>query len=398
MKVPFYKPSLPPYELVEADFRDAYERGMLAPSKYTERFVRAVEEHLGVKHAVAFSNCSDAMMCLVGYLKDLTGKSTVIVPTFTFAATWQAVDWNGMNTLLVDVDSHGRLDPVELEKALREHHKDIAAVLAVHMFGCPPDLGALQELTMKYKTHLIFDAAHGFGTLVGGKPLGSSGLAEVFSIGTTKTLAAGEGGVLTTNDDQLAEAMYRAAMHGHKYGELDVELKSLNGRIQEINSIIGYHGLPLLRENIEKRQIAAAFYSDALCGRVWGGFDLRPPAVEESVVPSYKDYTVFLSPRDRSAYDYYAGRKVVDVRDQLVAALESRGVGTKRYYFPDISRLTVIQTGQGLGGKVETYRAFCRGRLLANTCISLPFFTDITREQQGYVLEMIDDAFDDVFK
>lgn len=390
MQVPFYKPYLPPYDLVEADFRDAYSRGMLAPSVYTDRFTEAVEEYFGVRHAVAFSNCSAGMMCLVGYLKELTGKSSIVVPNFTFAATWQAADWNGMNTILVDVDEQGLIDLNHLEKVLAEHAPDVAAVLAVHMFGRPPDLIVLQEMTMRYKTHLIFDAAHGMGTLVDGKPLGSCGLAEVFSIGATKTLAAGEGGVLTTNDDQLAEAMRRASMHGHKYGGLDVELKSLNGRIQEINSIIGYHGLPLLEDSIRRRQEAAEIYNVAINSyprKRW--YYLRTLSSAANVVPSYKDYTIFVELTTAAGP---AGRSTFDVREQIVEHLAVRGVNTKRYYYPDLARLSVIQTGQGLGGAVLNGDACSTGSKLADGCISLPFFTDITREQQEYVLGALGSA------
>ncbi|MHA2065181.1 MAG: DegT/DnrJ/EryC1/StrS family aminotransferase, partial [Candidatus Thorarchaeota archaeon] len=288
MNVPFYKPSLPAYDLVESDFRKAYESGMLAPSVFTDRFKKAVEEHLGVKHAVMFSNCSDAMMCLVGYIGRLTQKKRVIIPNFTFASTWQAVDWNGMTAVLVDTDDRGLMDPQSVESALLRSGP-VACILAVHMFGEPAYVEELQELALQYGTTVIYDSAHGLGSLYKDKPLGGWGMAEVFSIGTTKPLSAGEGGILTTNDDQLAEAMHRAAMHGHKYGELDVEVRSLNGRIQEINSIMGYHALQKLEEETVKRCNAASYYHGRLAHFAP---DLTTLLPRPGVRSTYKDFAV----------------------------------------------------------------------------------------------------------
>lgn len=380
MEVPFYKPHLPPYEKVEKEFRDSYERGMLAPSRYTYRLENKLQEYLNVKHVVAFSNCSDAMMCLVGYLGDLTGKKKVIIPGFTFAATWQAVDWNGMEAVVADTDESGLIDVDHVKRLLTKHGQDVAAILAVHMFGHPPDIEFLQELALKYKTYLIFDAAHGMGTLYNGQRLGNSGLAEVFSIGTTKTLAAGEGGILTTNDSQLAEAMRMAAMHGHKQGELDVEVKSLNGRIQEINSIIAYHGLEELDDSINQRIKSAMYYNKHLKNvprlRLWSrDIDVRP---------SYKDYTIFLdSPQVPT-------KELCSFRDRVVEKLAIRQVPTKRYYYPAVPDLFCFK---GVECGFDTYPV-CR-RLSAG-CISLPFFTGITEEQQNYVIETLKKVLNEI--
>jgi len=366
MAVPFYKPSLPDYELVEKDFRDAYERGFLAPGKYTERFALAAREYLNVEYAIPFSNCSDALMCLVGYIKDMTNRKYIIIPDFTFAATWQAVDWNGMTALICDVDEHGLMDVGHLEYLLSLYHREeIAGVLAVHMFGQPAWVSELEELSIKYRVPVIYDAAHGFGSLYEGETLGNWGLAEVFSFGTTKPLSAGEGGLITTDNHHLAAVMQKAAMHGHKVGELDVECKSLNGRIQEINSIIAYHGLANLEQNMRRRQQLASKYNVAFKENDY----VKPLAVRPGCRSSYKDYTITCM-----------------YRDALRLFLDKKGVQTKIYYAPEIRNLNDFR------GAVATTRSWKSSYLVLN-CLSLPFFTDMTEEQQDEVINVIEEFY-----
>jgi len=369
MTVPFYKPSLPPYELVEKDFREAYQSGMLAPGKFTERFASAAANYLGVKHAIPFSSCSDAMMCLVGYIKDLTGKDKVIIPDFTFASTWQAVDWNGMWSVPVDVDCRGLLDPMRVEKYLKTI-PGIGCIFAVHMFGQPADIEALEELSYKYRVILIFDTAHGFGSLYKGDTLGGNGLAEVFSLGTTKPLSAGEGGLLTCGDDHLANVMTKAAMHGHRLGELDVECKSLNGRIQEINSIMAYHGLTFLEANMRKRQASAALYDEAFKDQ-----DLIVPVpVRGEVRSSYKDYTV-----------------CCHNRNSLKRFLDSRGIQTRIYYQPTVRYL---MDNKSWWAHSELEPRVWQSKKMADNCLSLPFFTKVTSEQQLEVIDAIKEYYE----
>lgn len=388
VNIPFYRPNFPPWSTVVGDIQEAYEAGMLAPGKYTKRFEQEVRHLLQVKHAIAFSNCADAMMCLLGYLKAKTGRNTVIVPSFTFSATWQAADWNGMKTIVVDSDDEGLISVPHLKAALTEHAPDIACVMAVHMFGNPAHVGELAALSLEYDVPVCFDAAHGFCTYTNtGSFLGHSGLAEVFSIGTTKPIAAGEGGVLTTEDDELADAMYRASMHGHKAGELDVELKSLNGRIQEINSIIAYYGLEDIQKNMWQRAQLATVYNTAfpLTGLTNATRVTVRPAIAPKAagMPSYKDYTLFI--RQESLVT----GKAVDphkYRESFIAALEKRGVHTKRYYYPDIANLTVVLADPNVD---KTSYNDGNGCYLSRGCVSIPFYNSLTAYDQQYVIDSI---------
>lgn len=389
IEVPFYKPNLPDWAVVEDDIKNMYNDGYLAPGKYTDRFEELVKSVFGVKHAVAFSNCSDAMMCVVSWVKRITGKTTVAVPSFTFASTWQAVDWNNMTTAVVDCDEEGLIDIQCLEKLLKETSGSLACIMATHISGNPSHICELKELSEKYGIPVVFDSAHGIGTTIDGKYLGNNGLAEIFSIGTTKPVATGEGGLITTNNDDLANAMRMAAMHGHKFGELDVELKSLNGRIQEFNSILGYYGLLGINESMKERSVLAGFYNSKFPFCVESDrFEVvvRPQVkVRESICPSYKDYTLFIRVLDKNSGEF------VDpffVREALVCRLENLGVYTKRYYYPDIANLTDV--------KKDTYKnivmaPFYNGHseYLSRGCVSIPFYNGLSKESQEYVVSSV---------
>jgi len=395
MKIPFYKPSLPPYDTIKKDVEDMYRSGMLAPSVYTNRFQEAVKEYLGVKYAVAFSNASDALMCLVAYIKHMTGKSKVISPGFTFAATWQSADWNGMESLIADVNEHGCIDIKSVERLLQKYPGEIACIIGVHVFGYAADVDELKRLSIQYGVPVIYDAAHGFGALYGWRPLGNNGLAEVFSIGTTKPLAAGEGGVVTTNDPTVAEAMYMAAMHGHKYGDLDVELTSLNGRIQEFNSIVAYHGLSYLDECMGWRWAAVDNYSKHFPMSFGNDkYDVCVSAVtdfSDRRYPSFKDYTIQVKVFNYGG-DFELGNWInpKNTRDFICEYLENEGIGTKKYYYPCIPELKVRSINKtcevDYEGDVPNYK------MLADGCISIPFFVGITEEEQKYVISKLQEA------
>jgi dTDP-4-amino-4,6-dideoxygalactose transaminase len=387
INIPFYKPCLPSWGVVEKDIKDMYNTGMLAPGKFTVRLEELVKEYLNVKHAIAFSNCSDAMMCLAAWTKKISGKNIAIVPGFTFAATWQAIDWNNMKTIVVDSDDEGLIDLLLLEKALQKYSNKIACVFAVHISGNPSHVRELEILSKKYGVFICYDAAHGFCTLLDGKPLGNNGLAEVFSIGTTKPVASGEGGIITTNNDDLAQDMYKAAMHGHKVGELDVELKSLNGRIQEFNSIIAYYGIKDIESNISKRREMAFFYNSKLPIVMSNNkitVKLRSQIVpRDSVCPSYKDYTVFVSVYDEVNSLYL---DPIDIRDKLINKLYGIGIHTKRYYYPDIVNLTDVVTDINV---VKDEFNLGNSTYLSNGCLSLPFYNAISSEEQKVVIDKL---------
>jgi dTDP-4-amino-4,6-dideoxygalactose transaminase len=199
----------------------------------------------GGVHVVLTANATVGLMVAIrSLLGERPRGRLVVVPSFTFPATAQAIIWNGLEPLWVDVEARGwHLDPQALADALRRHRCDVAAVLACSTFGTAPSAAqsrAWREVCAQAGVPLVVDSAPGFGARdERGRQLGAQGDAEVFSFHATKPFAIGEGGAVTTVDPKLAERV--AAMTNFGLGA-DREIHhgfGLNAKLSEIHAAIG---------------------------------------------------------------------------------------------------------------------------------------------------------------
>src|SRR5947209_1830015 len=210
-KVHIVKPLLPTFSEISPGVQDLLGSGMVTKGKYLRAFETAVAQHLGVKHAVATSSCTTGLMLTYKGL-DLTGD--VVVPSFTFMATVSALVWAGLNPVFVDVEREtATVDPEKVEAAITPQ---TTAIVAMHCFGNPAEIDILQEIADRRGLRLIFDAAHGFGALYHGEPVGPQGDVHVFSSSPTKLLISGEGGIVATNDDELAAKVRIGREYGNR--------------------------------------------------------------------------------------------------------------------------------------------------------------------------------------
>jgi dTDP-4-amino-4,6-dideoxygalactose transaminase len=362
--IPITKPTLPPYEDVEPVIRAIYTSGQITNGRYVRAFEEKAAEFLGVKHVVAAPSCSTGLVVL---LSTLPACSEVVMPAFTFSATYQALLWNGFTAQLVDCNDSCNMDVSKVEQAITPR---TTAILAVHMYGTATDVEELEEIARRRNLPLFFDAAHGFGAKYKGRHLGGFGAAEVFSLGPTKTLPVGEGGLISTNDENLAQRVRLACNHGQPPNSLDSTVRSLNGRLEEINAAIGIRVLDDVDHWIEHRQELAAMYYAQLA-HIPG---LSFPVVPQYAVSSFKDFCIFVDP-DRFGMD----------RDELLSRLEEDHIQAKRYFYPPIHELTVA-------------RGHFRGVRLPNTefkasrVLALPMYSHIAPEEVSYVCQSVSKA------
>ena len=225
--------------------------------------------------------------------------------------------WNGLEPHFLDCDaSTWCLTPQTVEGP-------ISALVAVHVSGVPCDVRRLEELAANLEVPLVFDAAHGAGSMVaiedGSRSLGGFGVAEVFSLTPTKVLSGAEGGLVTTNDASLAEQIRLARNYGNP-GDYNTQFPGLNGRLSEMHAALALVAFDYLEERVEHRNQVADRYQELL-GDVPGiGFqNVRPGDLS-----SYKDFTILV------------GDDFGCSRDQVVAALDSEGVSTRKYYSPPV--------------------------------------------------------------
>ena len=173
-KIPLARPGVADPAAVGRAVEAILRSGILTNGSYVRRLEERAAEYLEVRHCVAVSSCTSGLM-LVLRAAELTGE--VIVPSFTFAATAHAVDWNGLSPVFADVSADTlTLSPNAVEAAIGMR---TSAILATHLYGTPCDVEGLAELADRHGVRLFFDAAHAFGSRHAGRMVGGFGDAEV---------------------------------------------------------------------------------------------------------------------------------------------------------------------------------------------------------------------------
>jgi dTDP-4-amino-4,6-dideoxygalactose transaminase len=316
-KIPIVRPVLPAFADLAADTEELLATGMVTKGRHLIDFEEAVAAHLGVRHAIGVSSCTTGLMLTYKCL-GLTGD--VVIPSFTFMATAGALVWAGLRPVFADVDFHTtNLDPDAAEAAITP---DTSAIVAVHNFGNPADLEALESLAERKGLKLICDAAHGFGALFQGRPVGAQCDAHVFSLSPTKLVIAGEGGIVATNDDELAARVRMGREYGNN-GRYDSAFAGINARLPEFNALMGVHSLRKLEAAARRRNEIASLYREALGILPGIGFQ----QTREGNRNSYKDFSITV---DAEAFGL--------TRDNFARALESENVDTRTYYDPPVHR------------------------------------------------------------
>lgn len=244
---------------------------------------------------------------------DLPAGSSVVVPSFTFNSTINAVLWNRLRPVFADIDPRTfNLDPASADEAADQH--DARLVLATHVFGNPADATGLAEVAARRDARLVFDAAQAYGSRRGDHRVGGFGDAEVFSLSGTKLVTSGEGGLIASRDDEILDKI----RYLRGYGFLDdynSQFVGMNGKISELHSALGLLTLARIEGAVAARQTLVEEYRQRLSGLPVTYQEIR--AQDRS---TYKDFAIlFNSPEGRGRAE---------------AALTSARIQTKRYFFP----------------------------------------------------------------
>ena len=371
-KLPIIQPTLPDYETIAPQVKEIFATGMLTKGKYLRQFEERLAEYLGVKHAVCVSSCTLGLALTyqglgLGRLGGAQHKDAVIVPSFTFMATVHPLVWLNAMPVFVDIDPHTwNIDPARVEEAITPR---TTGIVAVHNFGNPADVEALEEIAQRHNLRLVFDAAHGFGTLYQGRPVGGFGDAEVFSATPTKLLVAGEGGVVATNDDGLADHIRAGREYGND-GHYGSDFAGLNARMPEFNAILGIRSLEMLEENAERRNAVVKRFRERL--------ERLPGLTFQRIRPgdrcSYKDLSVLV---DEGEFGL--------TRDQLAQALQAENIDTRKYHDPP------VHTHQAYRYLAERYQ----GRLpvtnwVAPRSLSLPVYSHMDEATVDHICAAVE--------
>jgi dTDP-4-amino-4,6-dideoxygalactose transaminase/nucleoside-diphosphate-sugar epimerase len=346
-KIPIVKPVVP-IDRINQNLASVLASGVLTKGRCLREFEEAAAQYMNVKHAVAVSSGTTGLM-LTYWALNLRGE--VIVPSFTFMATASALVWAGVKPVFVETDLQTKnVDPNAIEEKITPR---TSAIIAVHNFGNPAAIDELRRIAERHNLKLIFDAAHALGSTYRNEPIGSQGDAQVFSLSPTKLVIAGEGGIITTNDTELAMRLRCGREYGND-GRYDSAFAGLNGRLPEVSALLASESLRSLDSAVENRNAYAQFYRKELSKLRGIGFQ----AVAEGDRSAYKDFCITV---DENEFGLS--------RDELASALAAENIETRSYYNPPVH----LQTA---------YRQFAAGDLpatekLARECLSLPMWSQM---------------------
>lgn len=314
------------------------------------------------KHAIACASGSDALLLALMAHDVKTGDEVITTP-FSFFATAAAITRLGARPVFVDIDPGTyNLDASRVADAITSRTK---VIMPVHLYGQCAQMDPLLELDRGIA--VVEDAAQAIGATDGGRRAGSMGSIGCFSFYPTKNLGgAGDGGILTTNDDQLAVRLRRLRTHGgaNEYEHTEV---GINSRLDELQAAVLRVKFPSLDKWSEERGRKAAVYSQLL-----NEAELRFPLITPQVRAD-----------GRHIFHQYVIR-VPGNRDALMEHLKARGVGTKVYYPIPLHRQECFAY---LGCKEGD---FPESESAAREVLALPIYPELTESQQAYVVESIE--------
>jgi dTDP-4-amino-4,6-dideoxygalactose transaminase len=331
-------------------------RYILGPE--VEAFEREVASRLGVAHAVGVSSGTDALVIALRSLGIGAGDE-VIVPSFTFFASAEAVTLAGATPVFADVEpSYYSLDPADVARRIGPRTR---AIVAVHLYGHPADVDALAALARPRGIALVEDAAQAFGASYRGRHVGALGYAAAFSFFPSKNLgAAGDAGMIATDDAELADRARMLRVHGSRQRYVH-EAVGYTARLDEIQAAVLRVKLPHLERWNAGRRAVAALYSDAFRG---------VPGVQTPETASGSEHV----------FHQYTLRVPAGRRDAIVAALAEEQIASQIYY-----PIPVHRTAPYAGAEValpETERACAE-------VLSLPIWPELAPDEVKRVASVL---------
>lgn len=322
-----------------------------------------LKKYLKVENITLFCNGTLALLLGIKALR-LTGE--VITTPFTFPATVEALDWNGLMPVFCDIDPITlNIDAEKIEALITPR---TSAILAVHVFGNPCDVYKIEAIARKYNLRVIYDGAHVFGTKLDGLPIGTFGDMTMFSFHATKLFNTIEGGALAFNNGALKERLNLLKNFGIKNPE-EVVLSGLNAKMNEVQAAMGLEVLKLIDEERQKRKAIKKIYEEKF------------ENVEGIRVITTLD-------NEKSSYQYFVieidEEKFGKSRDFVYEELKRHNVFARKYFYPLCSNFEWYNSNES--AKKEKLPV-ANGKI--KQVLALPFYGDICFSNIRFIGELI---------
>lgn len=325
-------------------------------------FEKEAAEYLGVKHAIGVASGTDALH--LALLADGIGEGDeVITSAFTFIATAEAICYVGAKPIFVDIDPKTfNITAAAVEAAITPKTK---AVMPVHLFGQPVDMGAIKAVCEKHNLKIIEDCAQSFGASIEGKQTGSIGDSAGFSFFPSKNLGAfGDGGLVTTNSDATAAKVKQLRNHGSSVRYYH-DVIGFNSRLDDMQAVVLRAKLKRIDCYNDRRRHAAHLYSESMAD-----LPLETPHEDGMGVHVYHQYTL-----------------LADRRDEILEALQAKNIGCAVYYPVPLHQQNVFKE-QCAGMSLPVTEA------IAARCLSLPICSELSDKTVKEIVTVIRSVFE----
>jgi len=330
-------------------------------------FERSLAEFCGARHAISCGNGTDALI-LAMIAKDIGPGDAVFCPTFTFAATAEAIALRRATPVFVDIrEDTFNIEPDSLLEAIETARRSALrprGVIAVDLFGHPADYASLEEIAEQHGLWIVSDAAQSFGGRYRGRAVGQLAELTTTSFFPSKPLGCyGDGGAILTDDDELAACVDSLRVHGKGADKYDNVRIGVNSRLDAIQAAILKEKLAIFPDELTARARIARRYSDELCDTV------RTPHMANNVSSAWAAYTVVLDGHDR---------------DKVAAGLKQAGISTAIYYPVPLHRQTAYRDFPR-----ANRNGLPRSERLANSVLSLPMHPYLDEATQDRVITKV---------
>jgi len=344
-----------------------------------DRFEQELAKYVDARHAVAVNSGTSALDIAVQALA-LPKGSEIITTPFTFAATGNAILYNGHSPIFADIDPATRnIDPDQIRRRITSRTR---AIIYVDYAGHPCAIDEIGDIAQEYDLRLIEDACHALGASYDGRKIGTFADMTIFSFHPVKPITTGEGGAVVTENAELAAKLRMLRSHGitrdigHMFGEgaswgYDMQYLGRNYRMTDIQAALGLSQLRKISSFIQRRNEIAALYTRVLSDLEW----LELPSTLEHVTHGWHLYTVLLKGVDRNA---------------LFSYLKERGIGANVHYIPTY-KFSYYQKHYP-----QDVTSFPGVEDVFNRILTLPLYPDMTDEDVWYISENLHEVASDL--
>ena len=390
MKIPITKPYFD--ECEKSKILEPLETGWLVHGPNVEKFQTMFAEFTHSKYAIATSSCTTALHLGLIAL-DIKSGDSVIVPSFTYIASANAIEYTGAKPIFCDINPFTfNIDETKL-KDIIEKNKDVKAIMPVNLFGLCANLPKIMEIANKYNLKVIEDSACGLGAYIQDKHSGTFGQVGCFSFHPRKAITTGEGGMLVTDNLEIAETVKVLRDHGASTSDLqrhfekggsllpEFKIRGYNYRMTDIQGAIGVCQMQKLQTILKKRANIALKYTKVIEKEI--PF-LLPPYVPEGYIHGYQSYVcLFTAGESLESLNPKKVERLNKLRNKFMMKLEEKGISTRQGTHA-VHSLTYYKQKYNL--KEWDYpNSFIADRL----SITLPLYAEMTEKEFEYVIENV---------